>query len=140
MIIANERIKAIRIHRNMRSKDLASASGVSASEITGIEKRTRSPKTDTLQKIAAALQVRTSYLLGEINSDAPIEEALRHESLEIFQSGHALTPTQETTLRQICRGGAAPNSVEGWQKLVTNLSISGSPGFEQAANGSQVRR
>ncbi|MGH9352237.1 MAG: helix-turn-helix domain-containing protein [Terriglobia bacterium] len=139
-MIANERIKAIRIYRKLKSKELARASGISPSEITGIERRTRSPKTETLQKIAAALEVRTSYLLGEINSDARIGEALRQESLEIFLRDNSLPLQQKEMLREICRGSTAPDSVKGWQDLLNNLSISGAPGFEPVSDESPLRR
>ena len=81
---ANERIKQIRSHRRLTSGELAAKAGVSKAEISLIERQMRSPKTDTLQKVAAALEVSTSYLLSELNADLPLEEALARESLQIY--------------------------------------------------------
>src|SRR5258708_2241700 len=83
-MIVNERIKQVRIQRKLTSKELALKAGVSAPEISLLERQMRRPKTETLQRIAAALEVSSSYLLSEINADLPVEEGLAKESLQMF--------------------------------------------------------
>jgi transcriptional regulator with XRE-family HTH domain len=83
----------------------------------------RSPRTDTLQRIAAALEVSTSYLLSELNADLPIEEALAKESLQIFLRDAKPEPEEAKLLREISEKPSAPQDVGGWRHLVTNLLV-----------------
>jgi transcriptional regulator with XRE-family HTH domain len=120
---ANERIKQIRLYRRLASRELAIKAGISASEVSLIERRMRTPKTDTLQRIAAALDVSTSYLLSELNADLPIKEALAKESLQIFLRDAQLGPEEGKLLREVSEESSAPDDVRGWQHLTGNLSF-----------------
>jgi transcriptional regulator with XRE-family HTH domain len=120
---ANERIKQIRLYRRLTSAELAAKAGVSPAEISLIERQMRRPKTDTLQKIAAALEVSTSYLLSELNADLPLEEALAKEALQIFLRDARLVPEERILLGEISGKPSAPQDVKGWHHLVANLSI-----------------
>jgi transcriptional regulator with XRE-family HTH domain len=122
-MIANERIKQVRLHRKLTSGELATKAGVSAAEISLIESKMRSPKTETLQRIAAALEVTTSYLLGEVNSNLRLEAALAKESLQIFLRDASPTAPERQGLIDIAEKSSAPESVKGWRDLVANLSI-----------------
>lgn len=122
-MIVNERIKRVREFRGLSSKELAALASVSPSEISLIERQMRRPKTETLQKIAAALEVSTSYLLSEVNADLPLHEALARESLQIFLRDAKPMPQDTRLLREISEKPSAPQDVKGWRDLVTNLSI-----------------
>jgi transcriptional regulator with XRE-family HTH domain len=122
-MIANERIKQVRLHRKLTSGELATKAGVSASEISLIESKTRSPKTDTLQRIAAALEVTTSYLLSEVNANLPLDTALAKESLQIFLRDANPTSADRQWLTDIAEKSSAPESVKGWRDLIANVSI-----------------
>jgi len=106
----------------MSQKALALAARVSPSEVCNIERNMRSPHTDTLQKLAAALEVSVSFLLGEFNSDVTLPRALARESFSIFAREASLTQEQEGVLRQIRESDSAPRTVTGWAELVRNLS------------------
>lgn len=123
MLTVNERIKAIRERRGLTQKELALMADVSPSEICAIEKRMRSPQTDTIRKIGAALEVSVSLLLGEFYSEFPLEKALAHDSFDIFVRGGGLTDDLELALRKIRNTSSAPQSVRGWQQLNQNLAI-----------------
>jgi transcriptional regulator with XRE-family HTH domain len=120
---ANERIKLIRRYRRLASRELAAKAGISASEVSLIERQMRRPKTDTLQQIAAALEVSTSYLLSEVNADLPLQEALAKESLQIFLRDAKPEPDEAKLLREISEKPSAPQDVGGWRHLVTNLLV-----------------
>jgi len=120
---ANERIIQIRRHRRLSSRELAANADVSASEISLIERQMRRPKTETLQRIAAALEVSTSYLLSELNADLPITEALAKESFQIFLRDAQLSPEEAKLLREVSEEPSAPDNVSGWQHLAANLSF-----------------
>ena len=119
----NERVKRVRKYRRLSSTQLARSAGVSVAEISLIERQMRGPKTETLQKIAAALEVSTSYLLSEINADSPIEEALAKESLQIFLRDGKLPPQEKKLLRDIAEERSAPVDVKGWRDFIANLSV-----------------
>jgi transcriptional regulator with XRE-family HTH domain len=119
----NERIKQVREYRKLTSKQLADRALVSASEISLIERQMRRPKTETLQKIAAALEVSSSYILSEVNADLPLPDALARESFQIFLR-EAKPVTQDIwLLREISETPSAPKDVNGWRDLVANLSF-----------------
>lgn len=102
---------------------MARSAGVSAPGISLIERQMRRPNTETLQKIAAALEVSTSYLLSELNADLPLGEALAKEALQIFLRHAKPTPEQARILREISEEPSAPQDVRGWEALVANLSL-----------------
>src|SRR5260370_10146957 len=110
----NERIKQVREHRRMTSKELAGNARVSTAEVSLIERQMRAPKTETLQRIAAALEVSTSYLLSELNADVPLGTALARESLQIFLRERKLDPEEISKLREIAEKLSAPQSTKGW--------------------------
>ena len=122
LMIANEVIKNVRLRRGLKSKELAERAGISVSEVSLLEKQMRSPKTETLQRIAAALEVSTSFLLQEVNAGLPIEEALAKESLQIFLRDEKSQPEDVQWLREICEEPSAPQTVKGWQNLIANIS------------------
>ena|SRR5712664_595590 len=122
-MIANERIKQVRLHRKLSSGELATNAGVSSAEISLIESKMRRPKTDTLQRIAAALEVTTSYLLGEVNENLTLEAALAKESLQIFLRLTNPAYPERQWLIDIAEKSSAPESVKGWRDLVANVSI-----------------
>jgi transcriptional regulator with XRE-family HTH domain len=119
----NERVKRVREFRRLSSKRLADLALVSASEVSLIERQMRSPKTETLQRIAAAMEVSTSYLLSEVNADLPLQDALARESLQIFLRDAKPAPQETRLLREISETPSAPKDVKGWRDLVANLSI-----------------
>jgi transcriptional regulator with XRE-family HTH domain len=123
LVTANERIKQVRLHRKLTSAELAHKAGVSPAEISLIERQMRSPRTDTLQRIAAALEVSTSYLLSELNVDLPIEEALAKESLQIFLRDTEPDAKEARFLRELSEKPSAPQDALGWQNLVANLLV-----------------
>src|SRR6266699_4274124 len=96
---ANQRVKAVRVYRKLKSKELARKANVSPSEISLIESKMRMPSIDILQRIAAALEVSTSFLLGEIHADLPLGEALARESFHIFARDGRLPPEELDRLR-----------------------------------------
>lgn len=123
MLTVNERLKEIRMQRGLTQKQLASFTGLSPSEVCAVEKRMRSPQTDTIQRIAAALEVSVSFLLGEFYSDLPLEKALARDSLDIFLRRENLPEERQRVLRGICNTPSAPQTVKGWQDLLQNLLI-----------------
>jgi transcriptional regulator with XRE-family HTH domain len=121
-LTANERIRQIRTYRRLGSRELAAKAGISAAEVSLIERQMRSPRTETLQRIAAALEVSTSHLLSELNADLPIKEALAKESLQIFLRRAQVGAEEAKLLREISEEPSAPDDVRGWQHLAANLS------------------
>lgn len=62
-----KKISDLRKLNRLTQQDLATAAGVSQSQINKIERNVSSPSTEVLQKIAKALNTYTSELLGENN-------------------------------------------------------------------------
>jgi len=102
---------------------LASMAGLSAGEISHIARNLRIPKTDTLQRIAKALDVTTSFLLGEDEDvNLPMPQALARQSLKVFLLHAEVSPTEREYVGRIQGRDSAPQTVRGWSDLLTNLN------------------
>ena len=96
--------------------------GLSPSEISHVERKMRTPRIDTLQKIAAALDVPAGFLLGDEDADIPIPQALPRQSLKVFLRDNRVTPQEEAYLLRISSQNSAPDSVKGWKDLLANVA------------------
>jgi transcriptional regulator with XRE-family HTH domain len=121
-MLVNQRVKAIREYRRLESRKLAEMAGLSAAEISHIERNLRTPKTDTLQKIAAALDVTTSFLLGE-DEDANLSMAggLARQSAKVFLLRNPVSPREREYVTRILVLDSAPQTVRGWRDLLRNI-------------------
>ncbi len=64
-----DRLKRCRTQKKMTQQELADKTGYSRSSIINWERGTRTPDADVLKKLADALGVSVSYLMGEIDMD-----------------------------------------------------------------------
>jgi len=122
-MLLNQRIRAVRIHRKLKGKELAALANISAGEISLLEQRMRTPQIDTLQKVAAALEVTTSFLLGEEDSDLPLRVGLARQSLKLFLRDNHVVDAEVEYLQRVCRLDSAPDTIMGWGHLLANLSV-----------------
>lgn len=121
-MLVNQRVKAVREYRRLESRKLAELAGLSAGEISHIERNLRTPKTDTLQKIAAALDVTTSFLLGEDeDSNLPIASALARQAAKIFLLRNPVSLEQREYVSRISLLDSAPQTLRGWRDLLRNV-------------------
>ncbi|MBR1377147.1 MAG: helix-turn-helix transcriptional regulator [Bacilli bacterium] len=65
MMVLGDRIKQRRLELNMTQQELGDKIAVSKVAICSYEKNTRTPKLDTLSKIAEVLNLEVGYLLGQ---------------------------------------------------------------------------
>lgn len=121
-MIANVRIKNIREYRRLRSKELARMAGISPAALSLIEKKQRLPRIDTFQRIAAALEVSTSYLLGEEDAESALPRALASQSLKILLREADLSQEEQNYLGRVLGLDSAPQTVKGWRDLLTNVA------------------
>lgn len=122
-MIVNDRIRLIRQYRRLRSKELARLANLSTSGLSQIETgKKRTPRIDSLQKIAAALEVTVAALLPETYPH-PFDPArvCAIESFALFARETSLEPGEEAAFMQICRTGTAPDTVRGWKALRGNI-------------------
>ena len=59
-----ERLKQLRLERNLRLKDVAAAVGVTLNAISMYEAGLREPSYDILKKLCILLEVTADYLIG----------------------------------------------------------------------------
>lgn len=120
-MIVSERIRSIREYRGLKGRDLAKLAGVSPAEISRLESKHRDPRSDTLQRIAAALEVSVSFLLHEEDEELDLPVAIRRQTLRKFQKTAVLTDSQITRLVAMCVLDSAPKSVQEWKDFVENV-------------------
>jgi transcriptional regulator with XRE-family HTH domain len=121
-MLVNHRIKEIRLYRRFEGKELAKRAGLTPGAISHLEKKIRTPRIDTLQKIGPALDVTTNFLLGEEDAGLPLPRALARQSLKIFLRDNEVTPQEQAYLQRVCELDSAPDTVKGWRDLLTNLA------------------
>lgn len=121
-MLVNQRIKEIRQYRRFESRQLARLAGLSTGEISHIEGNLRTPKIDTLQKLAAALDVTSGFLIGE-DEDAtlPLPQALARQSLKVFLLRNEISKEQRTYVESIRTRDSAPQTTRGWYDLLRNV-------------------
>jgi transcriptional regulator with XRE-family HTH domain len=76
------RLKKLRIERNLTQEQLGNKINVTKVSISGYENGNRTPDMETLQKIADTLEVSIDYLLGR--SDDPSPHGTSTEGLAFF--------------------------------------------------------
>ena len=123
-MLVNQRVREIRLYRRFEGRELAKSAGVSPAAVSLIEseRKLRTPRIDTLQKIARALDVTVGFLLGEEDVGIPIQRALSRQSLKVFLQHNLVTPDQVVYLNRVCAGDSAPDTVKGWNDLLSNLA------------------
>jgi transcriptional regulator with XRE-family HTH domain len=119
----NERIRLIRNHRGLKLQELAQATGVSAAAISRIETQHRMPRIDTIQKIAHAFEVTSSFLLGEEDSNLNLSTALAQQSLKKFFFAATVSERERAYLMRLSSKNSAPQTVKGWMDLQENVKL-----------------
>ena len=121
-MLVNQRIKAIRQYRRLEGRKLAEMAALSAGEISHIERNLRTPKTDTLRQIAAALDVTTGFLLGEDeDANLPLPAALARQSAKVFLFRNRVEPEQRKYVNGVSLLDSAPQTERGWRDLLRNV-------------------
>lgn len=94
-------IKKRRKEMRLSQARLSQLSGISQSAISDIENPdvTKRPNTDTIQKIAAALQCSVSELMGE-KADESVVESLSPDETKLIQDYRSLNPQGQEYIRQ----------------------------------------
>jgi transcriptional regulator with XRE-family HTH domain len=136
-MLVNQRVREIRKYRRLEGRELAERAGLSASEVSHVERNMRSPKIDTLQKIAAALEVNTGYLLGEEDTDLPLPAALACQSFKVFSRHNQISTADLEYLKRICKRDSAPQTVKGWDDLLKNVGEYSLQAFSLAPSSSR---
>lgn len=88
-----EKLKQLRLEKNLTQKQLASRLGVAISAISSYESDTRCPTFDTLINYARIFHVSTDYLLG-LESKCTLDVSGLSES-EIFAIGQIIDIIRE---------------------------------------------
>lgn len=78
-----KRVKSLRAERRVTLEKLANLTGFSKGYLSKVEKSEKAPPVSTLGKIARALDVTISFLLGEVNHYTPIS-LVRKEERSLF--------------------------------------------------------
>ena len=94
-----ERLHALRVARDLTQDGLSEASGVPQATISQIE-RGRTPRAETLTRLAGALRVRVEELTGaSTQSERP--SLVREELLTLVE--HRLSPREQRILLDLAR-------------------------------------
>ncbi len=126
IVIIKDRVKAVRKHKRLTGKELALLAGVDQSEISLVEGGRRTPRADTIEKVAFAFDVSIDFIMGKEDADVALPLALSRQSLRLFLRERKVSEHMFAFLRRVCEKYAAPQSVKDWRELVEILQEFGS--------------
>ncbi|WP_422446618.1 helix-turn-helix domain-containing protein [Thermoanaerobacterium sp. DL9XJH110] len=92
-----ERIKQIRISKNMQSNELANKVGISNVYLSYIEHGVKTPTIDTLRKICDALGITLAEFFRDTDNTFPMEYQ------ELVENAKTLSPKQLKILNEIIK-------------------------------------
>lgn len=105
-MIISERIKELRKSKSLTQDELAAKSNLSKNAIWNYENNKRNPKYETLEKIAVALDISVSELLGEPYDDLQgltlgekIRKKRKHKKMKLTELAEILNTTAPTVSR-----------------------------------------
>ena len=78
-----EKLKSLRIEKNLTQKQVADRIGLAISAVSSYESGTRYPSYDVLVKLARIFHVSTDYLLGMTNTRNIDVTGLRDNEIEL---------------------------------------------------------
>ena len=88
MLLLGDRIRKRRVELNMTQEELGKQIGVTKVAICSYENNTRTPKLDTISKLAVTLNLEIGYLLGQdvsiINEESNLSMKLPKEDLQLL--------------------------------------------------------
>ncbi len=99
----NEMVKDLMDKQGINQKQLSEMSGITGSSISRYLKSGKSPRMDIIVNVAKALQVETSYFLGE--SDR-CQDAYTAISTAIARNGNELSPEEKNRLIELLLRGS----------------------------------
>lgn len=83
MVNMGEKLKSLRIDKNLTQKQVADRIGLAISAVSSYESGTRYPSYDVLVKLARIFHVSTDYLLGITNTRNIDVTGLRDNEIEL---------------------------------------------------------
>ena len=83
MVNMGEKLKSLRIEKNLTQKQVADRIGLAISAVSSYESGTRYPSYDVLIKLARIFHVSTDYLLGITNTRNIDVTGLRDNEIEL---------------------------------------------------------
>lgn len=83
MVNMGNKLKALRLEKNLTQKQVADRSGVAISAISSYESGSRYPSYDVLIKLSRIFHVSTDYLLGMTNIRTIDITGLKDEDIEL---------------------------------------------------------
>ena len=83
LVNMGEKLKSLRIEKNLTQKQVADRIGLAISAVSSYESGTRYPSYDVLVKLARIFHVSTDYLLGITNTRNIDVTGLRDNEIEL---------------------------------------------------------
>lgn len=100
------RIKTMRKEKKMSQSDLAMLCSTTSAAISRYENGKRIPRSDTVARIARALDTSVDYLLDSTHSDGSDDNVRLSSAMQIIgmaQKQNEITPKQALVLQEITR-------------------------------------
>lgn len=96
----SDRIKELRTKKNLTQSQLAERVGITYVQIGRYETRKSTPSSEILQKLAAALDTTSDYLVNGSSSDIVSEQLLDKELLSQFKKVEELPVEKKNLVKE----------------------------------------
>ena len=135
MPVNPQQLRKLREVKRLNQGDL---SGLKQSQVSDCERR-GTKNSDTVEKLANALECTTDFLLGRTMVDLPLEEAASLMAFDVFVNRLTTTKSQRQRCHRVLGHKSAPVTADGWSGLAEQIELAVPPEDESrtlhAVNG-----
>ncbi|MBB6100086.1 transcriptional regulator with XRE-family HTH domain [Deinobacterium chartae] len=121
----HERLRELRVERQLRLKDVAANAGISVPYLSDLERGRTNPSLETLQTLAGAYNITVHDLLESVEFYGNPTEGALPKGLADLQAdpvlGSQLTPDWVRTLSRIELRGKRPRDKQDWYEIFLHL-------------------
>jgi len=118
-----DRLKALREAKGLSQEQLAKLAGLSHSLIAKSEHGKNLPRSDTLDKLAQALDCTIDYFHGRGREYENAETASATMAFDVFVSQRVLTDGQYERCRRALAHADAPRTTRAWQSFAEMIDL-----------------
>ena len=133
-----DRLKALREAKGLSQEQLEKLAGVSHSMIAKSEKGKSLPGSETLDRLALALDATIDYLHGRGLEGVDPPTAAARMAFDVFTRDPGLTDERRERCRSALAHADAPKTARGWRSFAEMLELAVGPPRVDSSGGTRL--
>jgi len=131
-------LKALREAKGLSQEQLGKLAGLNHSIITKSEKGKSRPASETLDRLAQALDATIDYLHGRSFEDIDPAIAAAHMAFDVFARDPGVTPEQRERCRSALLHPDVPKTARAWHSFAQMLELVIGPPYSDSSGGTRL--